>query len=181
MDNKIKQYDAYVIAGDSEEDQDFLHMMTESLESSSHNLRLYIRSRDGSGEFDFQKEAEIIMNGSEKTIVVLSRDFPQNEICMYLLKVAIAKSPGFRLRIIIPILRERCTLPSCIRFLTANDYTKEDVRPWFWPRVAACFKNRQTMFSEDIQRKKLPEIVCLPDIILHSFTPDKHEHGRRNN
>lgn len=37
------------------------------------------------------------------------------------------------------------------------------------------------MFSEDIQRKKLPEIVCLPDIILHSFTPDKHEHGRRNN
>lgn len=62
-DNKIKQYDAYVIAGDSEEDQEFLHMMTESLESSSHNLRLYIRSRDGNGEFDFQKEAEIIMNG----------------------------------------------------------------------------------------------------------------------
>ena len=62
-DNKIKQYDAYVIAGDSEEDQEFLHMMTESLESSSHNLRLYIRSRDGSGEFDFQKEAEILMNG----------------------------------------------------------------------------------------------------------------------
>lgn len=62
-DNKIKQYDAYVIAGDSEEDQEFLHMMTESLESSSHNLRLYIRSRDGNGEFDFQKEADIIMNG----------------------------------------------------------------------------------------------------------------------
>ena len=62
-DNKVKQYDAYVIAGDSEEDQEFLHMMTESLESSSHNLRLYIRSRDGNGEFDFQKEADIIMNG----------------------------------------------------------------------------------------------------------------------
>lgn len=52
-----------MIAGDSEEDQEFLHMMTESLESSSHNLRLYIRSRDGNGEFDFQKEADIIMNG----------------------------------------------------------------------------------------------------------------------
>lgn len=30
----------------------------------------------------------------EKIIVVLSRDFSQNEQCMYLLRVAISKSPG---------------------------------------------------------------------------------------
>lgn len=30
----------------------------------------------------------------EKIIVVLSREFPQNEQCMYLLRVAISKSPG---------------------------------------------------------------------------------------
>uniref|UniRef100_K1RJN9 Myeloid differentiation primary response protein MyD88 n=1 Tax=Magallana gigas TaxID=29159 RepID=K1RJN9_MAGGI len=128
LDNQINRYDAYVIAGDTEEDKLFLETMKSNLESSAFNLRLYIKSRDGPGDFDHQKESEIIMNSCEKIIVVLSRDFTQNEQCMYLLRVAISKSPGFHLRHIIPIHREECLAPSCIRFLTANDYTKEDIR-----------------------------------------------------
>lgn len=56
-------YDAYVIADDTEEDRLFLEKMTDNLESSKHNLRLHIRSRDGDVELDHQKESEIIMNG----------------------------------------------------------------------------------------------------------------------
>lgn len=61
-DNQINQYDAYVIAGDTEEDKLFLETMKSNLESSAFNLRLYIKSRDGPGDFDHQKESEIIMN-----------------------------------------------------------------------------------------------------------------------
>lgn len=61
-DNQTNQYDAYVIAGDTEEDKLFLETMKNNLESSAFNLRLYIKSRDGPGDFDHQKESEIIMN-----------------------------------------------------------------------------------------------------------------------
>lgn len=61
-DNQINHYDAYVIAGDTEEDKLFLETMKSNLESSAFNLRLYIKSRDGPGDFDHQKESEIIMN-----------------------------------------------------------------------------------------------------------------------
>lgn len=61
-DNQINQYDAYVIAEDTEEDKLFLKTMINNLESSAFNLRLYIKSRDGPGDFDHHKESEIIMN-----------------------------------------------------------------------------------------------------------------------
>lgn len=178
MDNQINQYDAYVIAGDTEEDKLFLETMKSNLESTAFNLRLYIKSRDGPGDFDHQKESEIIMNSCEKIIVVLSRDFTQNEQCMYLLRVAISKSPGFHLRHIIPIHREECLAPSCIRFLTANDYTKEDIRTWFWPRVAACFK--KNVINIRTAKKNLPAVVCLPDIIVDSFSSEKQQEWRNN-
>lgn len=178
MDNQTIQYDAYVIADDTQDDRLFLENMIDNLESSVFNLRLYIRSRDGTGEFDFQKESEIIMKSCEKIIVVLSRDFPQNDQCMFLLKVAISKSPGFHLRHIIPIHREECLAPSCIRFLTANDYTKEDIRPWFWPRVASCFK--KNVIGIRTIKKRLPAVVCLPDIIIDSFSSEKQQVWRNN-
>ncbi|XP_048730898.1 myeloid differentiation primary response protein MyD88-like [Ostrea edulis] len=172
MGSPIRMYDAYVIADDTEEDRLFLEKMTDNLESSKHNLRLHIRSRDGDVELDHQKESEIIMNGCEKIIVVLSKNFTQNDEAMYLLKVAVSRAPGCQMRLIIPIIREECIAPSCIRFLTANDYTKMDLRPWFWPRVAICFKKQRQPFAS-ISRQKLPDVVCLPDVILDSFSPGK--------
>jgi hypothetical protein len=90
---------------------------------------------------------------------------------------------GFQMRHIIPIHREECIAPSCIRFLTANDYTKVDLRPWFWPRVAVCFKDQRRPFLSMARRgntRKLPDVVCLPDIILDSFPPDGKDHLWRN-
>ncbi|XP_061171401.1 myeloid differentiation primary response protein MyD88-like [Saccostrea echinata] len=182
MGSVTRQYDAYVIADDTEEDRLFLQEMADNLESSEHNLRLHIRSRDGDIEMDYQKESEIIMNGCEKVIVVLTKKFTKNEIAMYLLKVAVSRSPGFQMRHIIPIHREECIAPSCIRFLTANDYTKSDLRPWFWPRVAMCFRKQARPFTSISTprkvKKNLADVVCLPDIIMDSFSSVKENKWR---
>lgn len=53
VDNQINQYDVYVIVGDIEEDKLFLEFMKSNLEFLVFNLCLYIKLRDGFGDFDY--------------------------------------------------------------------------------------------------------------------------------
>lgn len=43
---------------------------------------------------------------------------------------------GAKEKKLVPILIEQCAVPEILKFVTLVDYTKEELRQWFWGRVA---------------------------------------------
>lgn len=47
---------------------------------------------------------------------------------------------GSRSKKVIPVLKESCQLPSILRHITICDFTKGDLKEWFWDRLARAIQ-----------------------------------------
>ncbi|XP_033098156.1 myeloid differentiation primary response protein MyD88-like [Anneissia japonica] len=74
----------------------------------------------------------------KRMIVVLSPRFTESPECDFQAKFALSLTPGNRLKRIVPIMYEMCSVPDILRFISVCDYTKEDLRPFFWERLAVA-------------------------------------------
>ncbi|XP_038078117.1 myeloid differentiation primary response protein MyD88-like [Patiria miniata] len=127
-------FDAYVCF--TYADSEFVKEMMAVLEKEPYNLKLCIDFRDlvPGGSYS-TITAELIENRCKRMIIVLSPDFLTSEDCNFQTKFAHSIAPSARSKRLIPVMVENCKLPNILRHLTICDYTKKDLRQWFWPRL----------------------------------------------
>ncbi|XP_033624770.1 myeloid differentiation primary response protein MyD88-like [Asterias rubens] len=127
-------FDAYVCFTDI--DSDFVKEMISVLENEPYNLKLCVDFRDlvPGGSYS-TVTAELIENRCKRMIIVLSPDFIASEQCDFQTKFAHSIAPSARNKSLIPVMVEPCVLPTILRHITICDYTKKDLRRWFWQRL----------------------------------------------
>ncbi|XP_006823913.1 myeloid differentiation primary response protein MyD88 [Saccoglossus kowalevskii] len=127
-------FDAYVCACDK--DHSFVLEVMKRLEKPPYNLKLCVEFRDlVPGNTYVSATVELIHNRCKRMIIVVSPDFLNSEQCEFQAKVALSFSPGARMKRIVPILLKACEMPPILRHITKCDYTRPDLREWFWQRL----------------------------------------------
>ncbi|XP_030856043.1 myeloid differentiation primary response protein MyD88 [Strongylocentrotus purpuratus] len=136
-----EMFDAYVCFAMA--DLEFVQQLRSQLESKPHNYKLCIDQRDLlPGGSHALVTAEIIKNRCNKMLVILSPEFLQSPSCDFQTKFAVSLEPGARKRRIIPILVKPCERPLIIQHINLCDFTKQDIRPWFWGRLRKAMSIR---------------------------------------
>ncbi|XP_022082019.1 myeloid differentiation primary response protein MyD88-like [Acanthaster planci] len=134
-------FDAYVCFTDA--DREFVKEMMTVLEKEPYNLKLCIDFRDlvPGGSYS-TITAELIENRCKRMIIVLSPDFLTSEDCNFQTKFAHSIAPSARSKRLIPVMVENCKPPNILRHLTICDYTKKDLRQWFWRRLYSALTKK---------------------------------------
>ncbi|XP_033116855.1 myeloid differentiation primary response protein MyD88-like [Anneissia japonica] len=129
-------YDAFVCY--TEKDAPFVIEMMKMLETESPNsIKLCVEFRDIlPGASWASASVDLIGRRCRRMIVVLSPDFKGTPQCDFQTKFALSLAPGTEKRRIIPIMYKQCEVPEILAHLTICNYTKKDLRPWFWSRLA---------------------------------------------
>ncbi|XP_019623569.1 PREDICTED: myeloid differentiation primary response protein MyD88-like [Branchiostoma belcheri] len=130
-------FDAYVCY--CKEDRDFVIQMVEKLESSEfgRRLKLCIDDRDLlPGTAYLTVTAELIENRCKRMVVVLSPEFLDSPECDFQTKYAMSLSPGAKKQRLIPVMYKQIEVPQLLRFVTVIDYVKDELKTWFWHRLA---------------------------------------------
>ncbi|XP_064597969.1 LOW QUALITY PROTEIN: myeloid differentiation primary response protein MyD88-like, partial [Liolophura sinensis] len=132
-------YDAFVCH--SIDDIAFVKEMISHLESSKHNLKLCVPERDMLAGGSYHTiSARLIEERCKKMVAIVSPNFLKSPQCDFQIKFAHAVSPGSRSKKVIPVLKELCQLPSILRHITICDFTKGDLKEWFWDRLARAIQ-----------------------------------------
>nr|AXU41446.1 myeloid differentiation factor 88 [Holothuria leucospilota] len=130
---EVERFDAYVCY--CQEDFSFVKQMREILEGE-YKLKLCIDVRDVvPGGSMATVTAELIENRCRRMMVILSPEFLKNDFGNFCVKFGVSLQPGGQSRKVIPVIVSPCDMPAIMMHLTPCDYTKKDVRPWFWQRL----------------------------------------------
>ncbi|XP_071825819.1 myeloid differentiation primary response protein MyD88-A-like [Apostichopus japonicus] len=122
------------------DDHPFVQEMISVLEGKE-KLKLYIQHRDLlPGGSHTTVTAELIENRCRRMVVVLSPQFKEDDFNNFCIKFGISLQPGGQSKKVIPVIVAPCKLPSILQHLTVLDYTKKDLRPWFWNRLSSAIK-----------------------------------------
>ncbi|XP_071942364.1 myeloid differentiation primary response protein MyD88-like [Antedon mediterranea] len=133
----IETFDAFVCF--TIDDRQFVKEMMKHLESHPFNMKLCVAFRDlVPGAAWMTTSAELIGKRCKRMIVVLSPRFTESPECDFQAKFALSLTPGNRCKRIVPIMYESCSIPEILRFISVCDYTKTDLRPFFWERLAVA-------------------------------------------
>lgn len=136
LDGGKSMYDAYVCYADA--DLDFVVFLAKYLESPPINLKLYIRERDPLlGNMETEGFIEVLQSRCKRMVIVLSPDFLSSNECVFQSNVAQALATSERKsRMLIPVIYERCDVPTSINMLTKVDLSRGNARlDWIWKRL----------------------------------------------
>ncbi|XP_072020459.1 myeloid differentiation primary response protein MyD88-like [Amphiura filiformis] len=137
-DGPVETFDAY-ICHNTATDYPFVLDIIQKMENPPYNLRLCTDWRDLVPGGDYNTvTAELIENRCKRMIVVLSPEFLESDSCDFHIKFALSLSPGARSRRMVLVMLKPCEPPNILRFITVCDYTREALRPFFWPRLYAA-------------------------------------------
>lgn len=139
-------YDAFVSYNESSaKDNEFVRECSRHLESE-YGLKLLVPPRDLLvGGAKHLMNAELIKSRCKRMLIVLSHDYIKSVDTDFQLKFAQTLSPDSRQQRLIPVLTDHSVLiPDILRCITVCDYTKEDLRDWFWSRLADTLKAPMT-------------------------------------
>lgn len=142
IEGEVEKFDAYVCY--CQEDLRFVNKMKKKLEGE-YNLKLCIDERDiVPGGCDVSVKAELIKNRCRRMMVILSPEFlkvPKSDANNFCYKFAVSLEPGAESRKVIPVIVSPCEVPAIMFPLTKCDYTKKDLREYFWPRLHKAIVN----------------------------------------
>ncbi|XP_071941259.1 myeloid differentiation primary response protein MyD88-like [Antedon mediterranea] len=136
-------YDAFICY--TEKDYPFVMQMMEKLEQSRSPseppLKLCVDFRDIlPGESWANVSVNLIDKRCKRMIIVLSPDFEGTPQCDFQTKFALSLPPGSQTRRIVPIKYRQCNVPQILAHLTVIDFTRKELRLWFWERLAQTLR-----------------------------------------
>lgn len=151
-------YDAYVCYADSDLDWVMTNIV-DYLESPEHNLRLFLRARDMlGGQWIYETFAELIETQCRKVLIILSPEFLRCADCTFQSQFAAGIALERRQRILVPIIKEPCTLPPLIRMLTKIDMSRtQNIPRWTLERL---------VLSVSTNAKHMPRLPTTPQVPL---------------
>nr|AIZ97751.1 MYD88 [Cyclina sinensis] len=133
-------YDAFVCYNPEGKDLAFVRQLIQKLEVEN-GLKLFVPWRDDlPGASHNTVCAKLIEYRCKRMIIILSPSYLQSPACDFQTKFAHGLSPGSRNKKLIPVLIEDCVIPEIIRHVTCCNYTKKDLREWFWSRLISSLK-----------------------------------------
>ena len=146
-------YDAYVCYADA--DLDFVVFLAKFLESPQIGLRLYIRERDPLiGNMDAEGFVEVLQSRCKRMLIILSPDFLSSNECVFQSNVAQALATNEqKCRMLIPVIYERCEVPTSINMLTKVDLSRGNNSrlDWIWKRLVSSLADPQRVKSMNFQ------------------------------
>lgn len=143
VENGMPQFfDAFVCYSPQGEDLVFVKEMITKLESPPHNLKLFVPWRDDlPGGARYVIDARLIEMRCRRMVIIMSRNYQNSASADFQVKFAHALSPGARSKKLIPVLIESgIQVPQVLRHVTLCDYTKQDLKDWFWDRLSKAIK-----------------------------------------
>ncbi|KAK3105958.1 hypothetical protein FSP39_009543 [Pinctada imbricata] len=137
-----QKFDCFVCFNYNKFDHDFVKEMSCTLENKPYNLVMFIPGRDDlPGGSRYTMDAKLIKHRCRRLVVIVSRNFHNSAACDFHVKFCHALSPGARSKKIVPVLIEPDVLvPDILNHVGLCDYTKEDMRDWFWDRLSNAIK-----------------------------------------
>jgi myeloid differentiation primary response protein MyD88 len=142
MTGVAEHFDAYICS--TVADSSFVYEMIYHLEQVQR-LKLFIAERDSlAGSPGYPELAKIIKNKCRKMIIVLSPDYLQSEECKFATRFAFSLHPGADQRTLIPVMYRKCSVPDILAYITLLDYTRQDIKQWFWTRLASSLISDST-------------------------------------
>ncbi|XP_048727057.1 myeloid differentiation primary response protein MyD88-like [Ostrea edulis] len=135
-------FDAFVCYSPIGEDLTFVKEMITKLESPPHNLKLFVPWRDDlPGGSRYVIDARLIEMRCRRMVIIMSKNYQNSASADFQVKFAHALSPGARSKKLIPVLIEcGIQVPQVLRHVTLCDYTKQDLKDWFWDRLSKAIK-----------------------------------------
>ncbi|XP_061180781.1 myeloid differentiation primary response protein MyD88-like [Saccostrea echinata] len=135
-------FDAFVCYSPIGEDLTFVKEMITKLENPPHNLKLFVPWRDDlPGGSRYVIDARLIEMRCRRMVIIMSRNYQNSAAADFQVKFAHALSPGARSKKLIPVLIESgIQVPQVLRHVTLCDFTKQDLKDWFWDRLSKAIK-----------------------------------------
>ncbi|XP_022332088.1 myeloid differentiation primary response protein MyD88-like [Crassostrea virginica] len=135
-------FDAFICYSPQGEDLTFVKEMITKLENPPHNLKLFVPWRDDlPGGSRYVIDARLIEMRCKRMVIIMSRNYQNSAAADFQVKFAHALSPGARSKKLIPVLIESgIQVPQVLRHVTLCDYTKQDLKDWFWDRLSKAIK-----------------------------------------
>lgn len=129
-----QHYDAFLLY--AEEDQDFAMQILDKMERD-YGLMLCLRDRDLIGGLTFEHEAimRLIAKRCNRLIVVASPNFLKSEANKFFVTFATALGIDQRLRKVVPVMYQRCQLPSELTYYFWLDYSRSGKLYDFWTKL----------------------------------------------
>ncbi|XP_041372058.1 myeloid differentiation primary response protein MyD88-like [Gigantopelta aegis] len=134
-------YDAFVCYNPETDDLQFVKKMISILEGSDFSLKLFVPWRnDLPGGSKYVIDAKLIQDRCRRLIIILSPQYLKSPACDFQTKFAQSLSPGSRSKRLVPVLIEPCQIPQILHHVTLCDFTKDDLKEWFWHRLASAVR-----------------------------------------
>ncbi|XP_069672076.1 myeloid differentiation primary response protein MyD88 [Periplaneta americana] len=129
-----QHYDAFLLY--AEEDQDFAMQIVDKMERD-YGLTLCLKDRDLIGGLTFEHEAimRLIAKRCNRLIVVASPNFLKSEANKFFVTFATAVGIDQRLRKVVPVMYQRCQLPSELTYYFWLDYSRSGKLYDFWTKL----------------------------------------------
>ncbi|KAL5510668.1 hypothetical protein EMCRGX_G006254 [Ephydatia muelleri] len=128
----------------AQEDREFAEEVKARLQTKK-KLKVFIPSEDVMpGEVFSEQVADMIKQGCRKTVIILSPAYLRSPWCSFESHLALHHSPDSKEHILIPVLYQKCTIPSFLSHICYADYTRYSQDPskceqYFWDKVyKAC-------------------------------------------
>ncbi|XP_048237844.1 uncharacterized protein LOC124152912 [Haliotis rufescens] len=137
-------YDAYINC--AEKDILLAKEMLNTLESSPHNLRLFLPERQlMPGGCKYEDIADVLEDRCRrKVVIILTRNYVDSEACQFVTNFSRALDPGAREKQIIPIVYEDIDeTPRMLIGLQFIRKQRDEKRGWFWSKLREAIKNNQ--------------------------------------
>eukprot|EP00731_Ephydatia_muelleri_P032867 Em0024g411a len=128
----------------AQEDREFAEEVKARLQTKKKR-KVFIPSEDVMpGEVFSEQVADMIKQGCRKTVIILSPAYLRSPWCSFESHLALHHSPDSKEHILIPVLYQKCTIPSFLSHICYADYTRYSQDPskceqYFWDKVyKAC-------------------------------------------
>lgn len=140
---RTQRYDVFLSF--AREDEDFAEEVRQKLIKEA-KLKVFVPSDVMPGKVFHKEIADIIKEGSRKTVIILSPDYLSSEWCVYETNLAVHKSPSAKAHCLIPVLYRKCKIPSFLSLLVYVDYPRHKDKPkelqaFFWNKLYNSVKH----------------------------------------
>ena len=147
----------HVFISFSESDRAWVNVIIQELQEK-YKLKCFEHSADFIAGKKIAENIEYAMTHSVKTLIILTKEYNESYWCQYEVEFGILNLLAeMKENVLIPVLKERCTIPGYLRPFTYIDATG-DIDVWL-PKIALAIESEGAPYNHDIALNKVKDAV----------------------